>query len=494
MRHTAITRWSLLFFIAALINSSAAAAQSTQEMLEELERLQREVQTQRAQVQRQVEERKRELQQEQRLLRQVLDNDQENTANDVVSNMMTRRELEAELRILREEIAVLRRQVEQRGEAESEEKYRMNLQVRSRLEWNDADFSSGRADQLHLLRSRWSISASPHDHTRLFAQVQDARLWGEEANTLEGSADNLDFHQAYFALDDLFARPFNVRIGRQELSYGSQRLLGAVGWHNVGRAFDAIHLHYGTRSWVDVFNAKLAEKGEKDRNFYGLYGHLQAEGHAWEPYLFFGHDKNDLTDRLKRTTLGLHGAGKMVGATGHAFAFEVEGAFQTGEKGSQDIAAFMITGAGNYTSNHWRQHAIGIGIDYLSGDSDPGDSDYKVFDTLFATNHKFYGFMDYFVNIPVDTDQGGLLDIALKTGMKLTPQTKLDLHLHHFSLAEGGEKALGQEIDAVLSYARNPAAQIQWGASLFLPGDAMEALRGSGDPALKAYWQTTVSF
>ena len=160
MRHTAITRWSLLFFIAALINSSAAAAQSTQEMLEELERLQREVQTQRAQVQRQVEERKRELQQEQRLLRQVLDNDQENTANDVVSNMMTRRELEAELRILREEIAVLRRQVEQRGEAESEEKYRMNLQVRSRLEWNDADFSSGRADQLHLLRSRWSISAS----------------------------------------------------------------------------------------------------------------------------------------------------------------------------------------------------------------------------------------------------------------------------------------------------------------------------------------------
>lgn len=493
MKNTVIVHWSLRLFIAALLSSSAAAAQSTQEMLEELERLQQQVQTQRAQVQQQVEERKRALQQEQRLLLQVLDGEQGGEAGPM-SNMMTRQELEAELRILREEIEVLRRQVAQRGDVDGAKKVRMNLQVRSRLEWNDKDFSSGRADVLHLLRSRWSVDATPREKTRLFAQIQDARLWGEEAGTLEGSADNIDFHQAYFELNTLFDRPLDIRVGRQELSYGSQRLVGTVGWHNVGRAFDAIHLRYGTDSWVDVFNAKLAEKGEKDRNFYGLYGHYQAEGHAWEPYLFFGHDKNDLANRLKRITLGLHGAGKMVGATGHAFSFAVEGAFQTGEIGPQDIAAFMVTGSGKYTSNHWRQHAIELGIDFLSGDSNPGDNDNKAFDTLFATNHKFYGFMDYFVNIPVDTNQRGLLDIALKTGIKLNPQAKMDLHLHNFSLAAGGEKALGQEIDAVLNYAYNPATQIQWGASLFLPGDAMEAMRGSDDLAFKVYWQNTVSF
>lgn len=494
MKNTAITHWSLRLFIAALLSSSAAVAQSTQEMLEELERLQQQVQSQRAQVQRQVEERKRTLQQEQRLLQQVLGNEQGGDRADAMSNMMTRQELEAELRILRDEIEVLRRQVSQRRDGDGEEKLRMNLQVRSRLEWKDTDFSSGRADLRHLLRSRWSVDATPRANTRIFAQIQDARLWGEEASTLEGSADQIDFHQAYFALSALFDRPLEIRVGRQELSYGSQRLVGAVDWHNVGRAFDAIHLRYGTDSWVDVFNAKLAEKGEKDRNFYGLYGHYQAEGHAWEPYLFFGHDKNDPVDRLKRITLGLHGAGKVVGATGHAFSFEVESAFQTGEIGPQDVAAFMVTGSGKYTSNHWRQHTVALGIDFLSGDSAPTDGDYKAFDTLFATNHKFYGFMDYFVNIPVDTNQRGLLDIALKTGIKLSPQAKMDLHLHNFSLAVGGEKALGQEIDAVLNYAHNPAAQIQWGASFFLPGDAMEAMRGSGDPAFKVYWQNAVSF
>ena len=186
MKNTAIAHWSLRFFIVALLSSSAAVAQSTQEMLEELERLQQQVQSQRAQVQRQVEERKRTLQQEQRLLQEVLGDEQDGDRADAMSNMMTRQELEAELRILRDEIEVLRRQVSQQRAGDGDEKLRMNLQVRSRLEWSDTDFSSGRADLRHLLRSRWSIDAAPRANTRIFAQIQDARLWGEEASTLEG--------------------------------------------------------------------------------------------------------------------------------------------------------------------------------------------------------------------------------------------------------------------------------------------------------------------
>ena len=38
--------------------------------------------------------------------------------------------------------------------------------------------------------------------------------------------------------------------------------------------------------------------------------------------------------------------------------------------------------------------AIGVGIDYLSGDDGQDADKYKVFNTLYATNHKYYGFMD----------------------------------------------------------------------------------------------------
>ncbi len=56
---------------------------------------------------------------------------------------------------------------------------------------------------------------------------------------------------------------------------------------------------------------------------------------------------------------------------------------------------------------------IGVGIDYLSGD-DGTDDDYNVFNTLYATNHKYYGFMDYFINLPNDTYGKGLMDYTCK--------------------------------------------------------------------------------
>jgi len=48
------------------------------------------------------------------------------------------------------------------------------------------------------------------------------RQWGEEANTLDGSAGQLDFHQAYLKLENMFGQPFSFTAGRQELVYGSE--------------------------------------------------------------------------------------------------------------------------------------------------------------------------------------------------------------------------------------------------------------------------------
>ena len=50
----------------------------------------------------------------------------------------------------------------------------------------------------------------------------------------------------------------------------------------------------------------------------------------------------------------------------------------------------------------------------------------KVFDTLFTTNHKFYGLADLFLNIPLQTDGRGLQDLAVK--WHYTPMPKLPLN------------------------------------------------------------------
>ena len=59
-----------------------------------------------------------------------------------------------------------------------------------------------------------------------------------------------------------------------------------------------------------------------------------------------------------------------------------------------------------------------LAVDLLSGDDNLQDDKYKVFNTLYGTNHKFYGEMDFFLNIPVDTEERGLRDIGGALGAK----------------------------------------------------------------------------
>jgi len=62
---------------------------------------------------------------------------------------------------------------------------------------------------------------------------------------------------------------------------------------------------------------------------------------------------------------------------------------------------------------------LSAGVDYLSGDDGEDETKYKVFNTLYATNHKFYGFMDYFLNLPVHTYGKGLMDMHGKLNLTM---------------------------------------------------------------------------
>jgi hypothetical protein len=110
-------------------------------------------------------------------------------------------------------------------------------QVRHRSE---LDRRSGiEPPSLHLLRTRLNLSFRPSEDVTGFVQVQDARLFGggdpaAGRGTLDGRAPALDLHQAYFAVTHLLGAPLRLKVGRQELAYGNQRLIGSVGWSNVG--------------------------------------------------------------------------------------------------------------------------------------------------------------------------------------------------------------------------------------------------------------------
>ena len=87
-------------------------------------------------------------------------------------------------------------------------------------------------------------------------------------------------------------------------------------------------------------------------------------------------------------------------------------------------------------------------------------------------------YMDYFINIPADTQGRGLKDAFVR--LHLTPLEKrgLAIDVHQFSLEEdfAGEDGLGMEIDLTFISQVNRVTSIMIGASKFLADEGMELL------------------
>jgi hypothetical protein len=447
-----------------------------------------------------VERKKAELRRELRLLRDVLGEEPQDELLELAGGViggMTGDELAAELRILREEIDRLRQTMARERLSAEDARYDVQGNTRTRLEWGDTDFDRGDGNVRQLLRTKVRITGTPRHDTRVVVEIQDSRLWGTEFNTFDASGDQVDFHLAYAELQEVFGKPVRLRLGRQELVYGSQRLMGRGNWGNTPRAYDALVLRLGESNWVDGFTAKLDEKGVRDRNLFGLWGNLSlAEGHEAGPYLLVEHDKNSGSERLLRLTGGTRFTGSRTGRTGHVFGYDLEGALQTGEAGFDDVFAWMGTATLRYDGPSWTKPEVRLGFDLYSGDADPGDGDQEAFNNLFAARHGFFGRMDLFKVFPDDNNDGGMMDIRLVGEMSASETVRVGLHLHNFTLVEDtvGDKTLGQEADVLVNWAYSDVTEYHWGGSIFVPGDGMKLRSGGEDPAFKTWMQLLVRF
>ena len=143
-----------------------------------------------------------------------------------------------------------------------------------------------------------------------------------------------------------------------------------------------------------------------------------------------------------------------------------------------DVEAYML-GAKLRASTAKNTSAIVFWYDYLSGDDDAADGKVKVFDTLYATNHKFYGYADLFLNIPAHTGGGELQDLAVKLSHTPTDGLTLAADGHAFFLARKGSQGsrrLAEEIDLTLTYAYSANVKVTAGVSYVSAHDALLAL------------------
>ncbi len=370
-------------------------------------------------------------------------------------------------------------------------------QIRPRIESRDPFGPEGEARSYTIGRTRLNASVSLDRGVWGFVQLQDVRIWGEESSTVgDFRADGLDLHQGFLQIG-ADSDPQSVRLGRFEQNYGGERLIGAVGWAQQGRAFDGVRARlHRSPVVVDGFRFQLSESASpfRDREASLLGSYLVwsvAEGQALDTYAFY------LDEDLEGGDTELLTAGVRYAGAASGWSYRFEGTLQRGERAARDVDAYMVAGRVG-RSVAAGKGSITLWVDHLSG-GDPTDpeADDEAFDTLFGTNHKFYGFADLFLDPAGQTSGRGLQDLAVKTAWTLAEGWRLTADLHRFRVVadEGLSTALlGDEIDVVLTHSYTDGLTFSGGLAWVGAGDALAPVRGIDEDVRFAYLMIDLVF
>ncbi len=317
------------------------------------------------------------------------------------------------------------------------------LQVRPRVEAHTGKDGAAGGETLFVTqRSRLGLDAEAGD---VFGRVsvQDVRLWGTESSTIgDYVADAMDFHEAYLGWKASDA--LTIKAGRQEITFNEHRLVGSVNWTSQARSFDALKFSFAK----DKLSADLAAvvMGENSSDLYeddNVSVFVRAGLKPGETSVI---DLISITDKqtdMLRETVGVYAKGGKGILSGR-----VEGYAQVGSSGDDDIMAWMVAAQGTIAPEVAMKPKVTLWYDLLSGDDDASDGTQSAFNTLYATNHKFYGHMDVMAfRLGAMADGRGLHDAALKLAAKPHDKLSVNLDAHVYAAAAGDDGLIGEELN-----------------------------------------------
>jgi len=259
---------------------------------------------------------------------------------------------------------------------------------------NNADFSDAAADSSSATTQRTRLNANftVDDQTSAYISVYDARGWGEDGATAVDGA-SVGLNKAYLQMKNV-AGPVGIKIGRQALAYGNQRLVGSLEWADQGRRFDGLKLMYGNETVsADLFLTDVATNAGAtgDEHLNGLYVTLKNLVPANTLDVYYLQDV-DNTAGVERdmNTMGLRLAGMAAGAD-----WTVEYAMQGGDLTAtvdQDATLMAVT-AGYTLADVLGGLRIGGEFFDASGD-DATTADSETFMAGYSTGHFHYGILD----------------------------------------------------------------------------------------------------
>lgn len=382
----------------------------------------------------------------------------------------------------------------------------------------------------------------------VFVEGRHSSTTGDERGPHAGPESDgpLDLHQAFIGVGNHKEFPLSVKVGRQELVYGDERLVGAAAWNNIGRVFDAAKMRW-QNPWfgADFFTGRAVIPNDNNFNvvndydwFSGMYATTKLIPKTLTDFYFLSRNVSASSLTAQRpgnlvpfaSPRDIYTVGMRFKSATNEFGnwdYTVDvmgqfGHFNDTRAGvpikSQEQEAYAFVAQGGYTfAEAFGTPRVALEYSYASGDSDPKDGKHGTFENLFPTNHKFYGYMDFF-------SLQNIQDVRAIFQLKPHPRVSTALEAHGFWLADthdnlynvagaprGGGVAnaagygvnsnygsyVGSEVDLIVGYALTRYAQLEAGFGHFFTGDYVDSsLKGVGGSkdANYVYLQLTVNF
>jgi len=391
-------------------------------------------------------------------------------------------------------------------------------QARMRYEHDDGftlkGYEPGGRDRLLLERVRLDLAARFKEGPRLFLQLQDShafltRFKDTDFPVSSPIQDTLDIRQLYVEWLRIGGSPIGLRVGRQQISYGDQRVFGPGNWGNTGRfAWDAAMLKIDTRwFWTDAWVGKyLLYKTDvwPDRDidhFLTFVAYTHVKGLPFRLDLFYVLKRDDSgkivgesgLGNLLSHTMGLQAEGHLFGVLDASATF----AAQLGRYGHDTLRAVGASGKLGLTLPVAWKPRLGGQFTWGSGDSNPTDGVHGTFDGVYGGRDIFfYGYLNLFF-------WANLRDAEID--LSLEPRRALAFYLeyHHFRLDQATDAwyttglnayrrdstgrsgtGLGDEIDSRVVWTLWNHLELMGGYGRFFPGSYVKHT----GPAAPANW------
>lgn len=376
----------------------------------------------------------------------------------------------------------------------TELKYRGHFQLRNESARNTRGVSNVDQKDQPFYRFRTYFTFIPNARTEFNLTPQATKGFGQNnaaGTSTSGSNTHTEIAMFEANLNYKFDESLSAKLGKQELSYGDQLVIGSQPWDNTGRSFDALKANYKyINGWTDIIYARVndnntATKSTDDATMAAIYNSWSPNNYLKPIDLYAINFADRRANEIEFTLVGL----RIKGEAGKVFYKTESG----GEKGKN------LTGDPFQTVNE-----IGVMLDKYKVSVEYGlaGDGYRV---LYPTAHRFLGIADVL-------GRRNLEFTSLHFNAQFTQWLSLNIDQHFFKRLNdkksayklnsadawgtaGGSKEIGNELDFIMNIKSSDMVTLQLGAAFFNPGKYMkDQAQNTGSQTRFLYAQVLAEF